>query len=57
LGTPNEIYRTPANRFVAGFIGSPQMNLHDTGAGGGHSVLLGDFKVNLPEAAQSPTVL
>jgi multiple sugar transport system ATP-binding protein len=25
-GTPAEIYRRPANRFVAGFIGSPQMN-------------------------------
>jgi ABC-type sugar transport system ATPase subunit len=25
-GTPDEIYRRPANRFVAGFIGSPQMN-------------------------------
>ena len=25
-GTPAEIYRTPANRFVAAFIGSPQMN-------------------------------
>ncbi|BBD97208.1 ABC transporter ATP-binding protein [Sphingobium amiense] len=25
-GTPLEIYRRPANKFVAGFIGSPQMN-------------------------------
>jgi multiple sugar transport system ATP-binding protein len=25
-GTPLELYRTPANRFVAGFIGSPRMN-------------------------------
>src|SRR6201989_2618607 len=25
-GTPMELYRTPANRFVAGFIGSPKMN-------------------------------
>ncbi|NND91240.1 MAG: sn-glycerol-3-phosphate ABC transporter ATP-binding protein UgpC [Granulosicoccus sp.] len=25
-GTPLELYRTPANRFVAGFIGSPAMN-------------------------------
>src|ERR1700709_2565342 len=28
-GTPMELYRTPANRFVAGFIGSPQMNFVD----------------------------
>jgi len=27
LGTPQEIYRRPANVFVASFIGSPPMNL------------------------------
>ena len=27
VGTPSEIYDTPANTFVAGFIGSPAMNL------------------------------
>jgi len=26
LGTPHEVYSHPVNRFVAGFIGSPQMN-------------------------------
>ena len=26
LGTPMEVYHQPANRFVAGFIGSPSMN-------------------------------
>lgn len=26
LGTPQELFDTPANRFVAGFIGSPPMN-------------------------------
>src|SRR4029079_3047320 len=26
LGTPNEVYRRPANRFVASFVGSPAMN-------------------------------
>jgi ABC-type sugar transport system ATPase subunit len=26
IGTPLELYNRPANRFVAGFIGSPQMN-------------------------------
>jgi multiple sugar transport system ATP-binding protein len=29
VGTPMELYRTPANLFVAGFIGSPAMNLLD----------------------------
>lgn len=29
VGTPLELYRTPANLFVAGFIGSPAMNVLD----------------------------
>jgi multiple sugar transport system ATP-binding protein len=38
LGTPQEIYQRPANRFVASFVGSPSMNFvagtlrFDTGA-------------------------
>jgi multiple sugar transport system ATP-binding protein len=40
IGTPLELYNRPDNRFVAGFIGSPQMNflsgriaaVHDAGA-------------------------
>lgn len=29
IGTPMELYNNPANKFVAGFIGSPQMNFID----------------------------
>ena len=29
VGSPDELYRAPANRFVAGFIGSPKMNFLD----------------------------
>ena len=29
VGTPMEIYRSPVNRFVAGFIGTPPMNFID----------------------------
>ena len=29
LGTPFEVYSRPSNKFVAGFIGSPQMNFFD----------------------------
>jgi sn-glycerol 3-phosphate transport system ATP-binding protein len=29
VGTPDELYQSPANRFVASFIGSPSMNLLD----------------------------
>ena len=33
-GTPLEIYNEPANRFVAGFIGSPKMNFLDAKVAG-----------------------
>lgn len=57
LGTPNDIYRRPANRFVAGFIGSPQMNLLELERVG-DGVILGDSKVALPTFAQnSPAVI
>ena len=29
VGTPSEVYERPANRFVAGFLGSPSMNFVD----------------------------
>ncbi|MFX1498469.1 MAG: ABC transporter ATP-binding protein [Promethearchaeota archaeon] len=29
IGTPTEVYNKPANKFVAGFIGSPAMNFWD----------------------------
>ncbi len=32
IGTPMELYNSPANLFVAGFIGSPQMNFLDAAA-------------------------
>ncbi|ASS58036.1 ABC transporter ATP-binding protein [Rhizobium leguminosarum] len=35
IGTPDEIYSNPANTFVAGFIGSPPMNLVSGLAQGG----------------------
>ncbi len=31
IGTPQEVYDEPADTFVAGFLGSPPMNLVDTG--------------------------
>ncbi|MBO9644871.1 MAG: sn-glycerol-3-phosphate ABC transporter ATP-binding protein UgpC [Pseudacidovorax sp.] len=35
FGTPDEVYRQPANQFVAGFIGSPTMNFFDVGVEAG----------------------
>ncbi|PYE40576.1 carbohydrate ABC transporter ATP-binding protein (CUT1 family) [Rhizobium sp. PP-F2F-G20b] len=42
VGTPLELYNTPGNRFVAGFIGAPHMNFLQTtveNARPGHAVL------------------
>ena len=30
VGTPDELYRSPSNRFVASFIGTPSMNMLET---------------------------
>ena len=52
VGTPDEIYNKPANKFVAGFIGTPQMNFFDaTVIEENKKILLdsGDFKIELPE--------
>jgi multiple sugar transport system ATP-binding protein len=54
-GRPMELYDRPANRFVAGFIGSPAMNFVDgTIAEGGRSVRLG--LPGAPELAVSAPV-
>ena len=47
LGTPQEIYRRPANVFVAGFIGSPPMNLLSASAADGR-VHAGDLELAVP---------
>jgi sn-glycerol 3-phosphate transport system ATP-binding protein len=49
LGTPQEIYRRPANVFVAGFIGSPPMNLLSATAADGR-VDAGDLVLDVPGA-------
>jgi multiple sugar transport system ATP-binding protein len=48
VGTPMEVYQRPASRFVAGFVGSPAMNLLPvtlSGAGDRPSLRLGDGTV------------
>lgn len=39
VGTPLDLYFSPKNRFVAGFIGSPQMNFLDVGIEDGRARL------------------
>jgi len=41
IGTPSELYHAPANMFVAGFIGSPSMNMIPGVASGGDVHLVG----------------
>ena len=53
VGTPLELYRRPANRFVAGFIGSPAMNFIDgrVSMQDDRVVVQGDgFSLSLPAA-------
>ncbi|MEM8788978.1 MAG: sn-glycerol-3-phosphate ABC transporter ATP-binding protein UgpC [Pseudomonadota bacterium] len=50
LGTPDEIYNDPANLFVAGFIGSPAMNLITGSVQGGMFVTSGGRRL-VPVAA------
>ncbi len=45
LGSPDEIYNDPANLFVAGFIGSPAMNLINGSIQGGQFVTTGGTRL------------
>ena len=54
IGTPSEVYQRPASLFVAGFIGSPAMNLlPGTLSADGGQLLLADGMV-LPLPAAKP---
>src|SRR5437868_13183493 len=52
--TPRALYDRPANTFVAGFVGSPAMNLCLVPCGGHGSVSLGGVSVPLPDGGRSP---
>ncbi|MGW0289275.1 ABC transporter ATP-binding protein [Streptomyces tuirus] len=48
LGTPYEIYDSPANVFVADFVGEPAITLLPGIAGDGHARLSGTVRIALP---------
>ena len=50
VDTPRNLYDNPANAFVAGFIGSPAMNLLIAPISGGKA-MLGDLAIDVPGAA------
>lgn len=59
IGTPLEVYRRPASAFVAGFIGSPAMNLIDSRAvphlpGTAHAGMVGIRPEDLTLAPDGP---
>ena len=56
VGTPQEVFNHPYNLFVAGFIGTPQMNFFDAKLvknNGKYAVELGDLTVELSEEKQA----
>ncbi len=56
VASPTELYNNPCNMFVAGFIGSPQMNFIDvtvTKEDDGVYLVNDSFKVKLPEGKAS----
>lgn len=56
VGTPLEVYRKPANIFVANFIGNPPMNIFKAKVSGGklHSGISGiDSKITAPQSQTS----
>ena len=56
IGTPQEVFHHPFNLFVAGFIGTPQMNLFDARlvqSGGMYAVEVGALTVELSPEKQT----
>ncbi|MCF0106856.1 MAG: sn-glycerol-3-phosphate ABC transporter ATP-binding protein UgpC [Holdemanella sp.] len=52
IGTPQDVFNHPANLFVAGFIGSPRMNIFDgqlVRNGNSYQVKIGDYACALSE--------
>ena len=56
IGTPQEVFNHPYNLFVAGFIGSPQMNFFDAKLlknDGKYAIELGGYVVELSQEKQA----
>jgi multiple sugar transport system ATP-binding protein len=63
LGTPDEIYNRPQNKYVADFIGSPSMNFLDghlergTFRAGDLTLALDGYRTSAPQVADRPAIL
>jgi multiple sugar transport system ATP-binding protein len=56
VDTPHRLFTHPANVLVAGFIGSPAMNLHEAAVDDGHALLAGT-RVPIPRVHSERVVL
>ena len=56
VDTPRNLYDKPANAFVAGFIGSPAMNLLTAPVSGGKAQM-GDLNIDVPASAGSSVIV
>ncbi|MFI8568239.1 ABC transporter ATP-binding protein [Rhodococcus sp. NPDC078407] len=56
IAAPRELYDNPVNTFVAGFIGSPGMNLVDAPVRDGAAVL-GELRIPVPSSARERVVV
>lgn len=53
VGKPMELYDHPANKFVAGFIGTPQMNFFDVDVHGDTVTFTNRKSIKLPDSVMS----
>jgi multiple sugar transport system ATP-binding protein len=53
VGTPDEVFRRPATRFVAGFIGSPPMNFGEAMVDDGRLVFASGVALPIPRQFRS----
>ena len=56
IGTPSDVYERPANRFVAGFLGSPAMNFIEGSIDGGGRFSAGALELALGTGAAAGAV-
>jgi multiple sugar transport system ATP-binding protein len=57
IGSPDEIYDNPANLFVAGFVGSPPMNLIPAERAGDSIMLAGSWRHDIHRPVPNGTIV
>ena len=55
IGTPDEIYQKPHNTFVAGFVGTPPMNMAQISIRNTNSFVLGEMTIEFPASLPART--